>query len=284
MQQYVQLSESDNLFRHLDNSILTMSQETIPSWEEEEKAFLIDSPYDNSEEDENLESIFKKHFPITISNIELDEEKDDLFEYSTIKNKIEEITNLKPLFILKIENEKEKFELPDYFRIDSCIKHFKVAINQYIVEISNYFIAESPEFISSNERLNKIPNSITSNCDYIKNFDLLFMKIKDILSFDKKNIPLIKKIEKSSSEISNIIKSFLEFKYEDAFKVFYDNKAIFEIFKRSKLTQFYEEKFAIANGFSLLENYGFLRFIKYDSFPRAKKNQELLAQKREQII
>ena len=86
--------------------------------------------------------------------------------------------DLKPQFIAKIEKEDEK-KLPEYFKLDSCIKHFKVSITEYMTDLLNLFLKNNLNF----KILFQIPSSkmFTANTNYIDNFDFLFKKIKNIL-------------------------------------------------------------------------------------------------------
>ena len=236
-------------------------------------------------------------FPALNPGLSLDEEKDEnnfkyLFNFVN-KNqncKLEYEGDLRPLFIVKIENEEEKI-LPQYFKLDSCIKHFKVSITQYVVEVLNLNLNNS----NCKDQF-QIPSSkkFTANTNYVDNFDFLFMKIKDILVIGLKNEEaqaennneLIKLIYEDKSDKYEAVKNILELNYENIIQAFYNDTKIFNKFKQSKLTQFYNDEnrgFPKQFKFSLLENYGFLDFIKNKSFPRNNKDKVLLEKKRERL-
>lgn len=246
-----------------------------------------------------FQKIFLDIFPNLNSCMSLEEENDEnnykLFFSTENQNHnciIEYEGDLKPQFIAKIEKEDEK-KLPEYFKLDSCIKHFKVSITEYMTDLLNLFLKNNLNF----KILFQIPSSkmFTANTNYIDNFDYLFKKIKNILiiGIENKevhavnNYELIKLIYKDDSEKSKKIKNILELNYENIIQAFYNDTKIFEKFKQSKFTQFYNDKdkgFPKQFKYSLLENYGFLVFLKYKSFPRDNKDKVILQQKRKRLL
>lgn len=241
----------------------------------------------NLNEEQDFQNAFKKNFPSSNSIINLDEE-DEEYESNLYFIKKEEVINeddfeLMPLFIIRILEQKEDSQLPEYFKLDSCIKHWKVAINQYIswkIDLPTKKNIGFKTKSSSNKPLFKIPESITKNCNYVENFDWLSEKIKNLGTIKSK---LKRKIEKASPEITEEINRILELTWEEAIRLFFDDKKFFEIFRKSKLTQYYEERLKEFKIRSFTENYGFLQYIKFESSPREKVNQVKLAQKRQRI-
>lgn len=248
-------------------------------------------PISSSEYEKNFWNIF----PAPNTGLCLDEEKDEYnCRYLFIQNKnckIEYEGDLRPLFIVKIENEEDKI-LPQYFKLDSCIKHYKVSITQFMVEVLNLYLKKYLDIKNQFQ----IPSSkkFTANTNYVDNFDFLFMSIKDILIIGLKdeefqavnNNNLIKIIYEDYSDKYEAIKNILELTYEKIIQAFYDDTKIFNKFKQSKFTQFYNDEnkgFPKQFKFSLVENYGFLDFIKNKSLPRNNKDKVLLEQKRKRL-
>ena len=242
--------------------------------------------------DVGFEIAFKNNFTNPNLSINLDEEKEEcisLYSISTKENKSEEedIESMSclPLFIKKILKQKEKgiedLE-PEYFKLDSYIKHWKVAISEYITSEIDVLVKKVAPNL--NKPLFKIPEKITKNTNYVYNFDLLFSKIKDIGIIKPKFNQIIKK---ASPKIVKEIYKILEFPYEEAIKAFYDDKKMFGFFRNRKLTQFYEKWFKKFKNCKeenpLLDNYGFLQFIKFESCPKSKADQELIGRKRKSI-
>ena len=278
-----------------------------PNYLDEDRQILFDDspiPNLNEEQDFSLNIIPKLN-----SGLNLDEEEEEfgkreksspLFSISNKPTDIEDFNESKPLFIRKIENKKEEEKLPDYFKLDSCLKHFKVSVFGCLFWKINILADQCPELRSESSKSFKVPNAVTIDCDYIRNFDMLPVKIKDIITgknFDisfwkkkdinncQKNAKLIEIIEKGNSDISKSIKNLLDLDFEEAIKVFYDTSKFFTTFQESGLTKFYNDGFIKAKKqkLSLLDKYGFLEYIKFNSFPRAKIDQELLSKKRERI-
>jgi len=263
------------------------------------KNFPFPNPIINLEEEEEYESnlyFIKKEkamniddinsMPLFIKRISEQKEDNEPYLYSIKKEEAfnaDDINKSMPLFIKRILEQKEDIRLPEYFKLEACVKHWKVALNQYISWKINLVIEIIMGFestFSSNKPFFKIPESMTKNCNYVDNFDWLSEKIKNL---GKINGKLKRKIEKIPLDDTKEINKILELTWEEAIKSFYNDKKIFEIFKSSKLTQYYEEGLKQCKIRSFLENYGFLQYIKFESSPREKCNQEKLAQKRQRI-
>jgi hypothetical protein len=223
--------------------------------------------------------------PLFIKGILEQKEDNEPYLYSEKIEKAFNVDDIKsmPLFIKRILEQKEDIRLPEYFKLEACVKHWKVAVNQYISWKIDHVIEKFMGFnstFSSNKPFFKIPESMTKNCNYVDNFDWLSEKIKNL---GKINSKLKRKIEKIPLVDTKEINKIMELTWEEAIKEFYDGKGIFEIFKSSKLTQYYEEGLKQSKIRSFVENYGFLQYIKFESSPREKCNQEKLAQKRQRI-
>ena len=272
MEYYNQLAKNEYLHEH--SSIFSEIIYNNSTYEKEVLFVQNDSSFADSKGDVNF------HLN---PDLNLDEDIDDnrLYYLKNEDIKTDQSSVSKKLFESKIENKQLK--MPSYFKLDSCFKNFKVNINKNILDLINSDIAKYPEFNSTPKKLKNIDASFTTNCDYLFNFNMLSMTIKELLLSTPQNREIIKKIENGHFYVSEKIKSFLNSNYEEAIKALYDNKKIFDKFRNDPVTKFYEEKFKAIKGFSLVENYGILRFIKFESFPRKKEDQELLRKKRERL-
>jgi len=262
------------------------------------KNFPLPNPIINLEEEEDYEPnlyFIKKEkamntddinsMPLFIKGISEQKEDNEPYLYSEKIEKAFNADDIKsiPLFIKRILEQKEDIRVPEYFKLEACVKHWKVAVNQYIswkIDLAIEIFMGFNSTFSSNKPFFKIPESMTKNCNYVDNFDWLSEKIKNLGKINSKLKRKIAKIPLVDTYEINII---MELTWEEAIKEFYNDKKIFEIFKSSKLTQYYEEGLNQYKIRSFVENYGFLHYIKFESSPREKCNQEKLAQKRQRI-
>ena len=165
--------------------------------------------------------------------------------------------------------------LPAYFRMDMAKKHFKVRISQYATDTLNKLIKESTlsEKITDNIHL---PNSklFTSKVTEDTNYNSLKYTIKEIFIIgkdtevlQKENFRIIYNIYKIFEQYEKLpenlekVKDFLEMRYEDLIKMFY-NSENFNIFKEDKKTIFFNDGTKAQEGFSLLEDYGLIKLFK----------------------
>lgn len=274
MEYYNQLAKNEYLHEH--SSIFSEIIYNNSTYENEALNAHNDSSFADSKGDVNF------HLNPDL-NLDEDIDNDCLYYIKNEETKTYQSSVSKKLFESKIKNKQSSGGMPSYFKLDSCFKNFKVNINKNILDLINSDIAKYPEFNSAPKKLKKIDASFTTNCDYLFNFDMLSMTIKELLLSTPQNWEIIKKIENGNFYVSEKIKSFLNSNYEEAIRAFYDNKKIFDKFRKDPVTKFYEEKFKAIKGFSLVENYGILKFIKFESFPRKKEDQELLRKKRERL-
>ena len=179
-----------------------------------------------------------------------------------------------------IFNTKKNYPL--YWRFDSTKKYWKSKISKFAEERLNKLIKESdlPEKLKN--QIHK-PNSLyfTANVKIKDNYNFLSYNLKDIFTIGKETDNLQKhnyvaftKIYDYCNKIGNNglsesiikVKEFLEMKYEDLIKMFYDSDD-FIVFKEECMTKFFDEGTIIQEGFSLLEDYGLIKVFK-----KLKKN------------
>ena len=188
---------------------------------------------------------------------------------------------IKKLLFLSKKKTKNHFaketdySLPAYFRMDMAKKHFKVRISQYATDTLNKLIKESP---LSKRKLDNIhlPNSklFTSKVTECANYNSLNYTIKEIFIIGKDTEELQRNNFKTISQIYKImekyeklpenlekVKDFLEMRYEDLIKMFYDSEE-FKTFKDEKKTIFFNDGTKAQEGFTLLEDYGLIKLFK----------------------
>jgi hypothetical protein len=111
------------------------------------KNFPFPNPIINLEEEEDYEPnlyFIKKEkgmniddinsMPLFIKGILEQKEDNKPYLYSEKIEKAFSVDDIKsmPLFIKRILEQKEDIRLPEYFKLEACVKHWKVAVNQYI--------------------------------------------------------------------------------------------------------------------------------------------------------
>ena len=171
--------------------------------------------------------------------------------------------------------ETDDSTLPAYFRMDMAKKHFKVRISQYATDILNKLIKESALSDAKIDNIH-LPNSklFTSKVTECANYNSLNYTIKEIFIIGKDTEILQKNNFRTISQIYQImeqyeklpenlekVKNFLEMKYEDLIKMFYDSEE-FKSFKDEKKTIFFDDGIKAQEGFSLLEDYGLIKLFK----------------------
>ena len=263
-----------------------------------EKMNYLDNSFAQSQIDGQNSSIdFLNQFLAPNSGLSLDEDDDktnlsSLYFYKDDKFRIKYNFELKPSFLEKIEKESENCNPPKNVRSEYCLKLVQVSSIQYIVNILNGKIKEFPELKSNPKIKFQIANSkSTSNMKYVKYSNFLSMSIEEILLLGKdkeirpkNNCETLKTLkEELSSENWKEIKNILNLKYEEVYRAFCNDEKIYDKFKNSKRTKYFDIEFRKKYGISLVENYGYLRFIKYESCPRNNKDLNLLSQKRKNL-
>ena len=183
------------------------------------------------------------------------------------------LSNKKPK--IHFPEEKDDSTLPSYFRMDMAKKHFKVRISQFATDTLNKLIKESILYETIRDSFH-LPNSklFTSKVTECINYKSLNYTIKDIFIIGKdteelqrKNFKTISKIYKIFEKYEKLpenlkkVKDFLEMRFEDLIKMFYDSVE-FNTFKNDKKTIFFDDGTKAQEGFSLLEDYGLIKLFK----------------------
>ena len=256
--------------------------------------------YSRSEDSEENYNTFtgKKRKLSSISNSQ--EEAPNLSSPYFLKSTKEKSTNIIKNIESKNENKNitikkiPKFKVNYDLTIEEILKIFKDKnLNNHIIDY--YFQYFKREF--ANYYTNLLNDSI-KKCEFIKNIKIFsvpnnkFFQSKSTYSINKeylnytmeeiyikfkyienknegrnqiKNIKItsdIKIVEyKNQNEYYNLI-NLLNNILEIAYRLFYDDKIAFFIFTRKKLTRYYDYFFKKMYGYSLLENYGIIKFIK----------------------
>ena len=276
----IESSPNDNLFPNKFADI----QDKVKINEKDENEFcMIPKPVLPLDEEKNLK----------ISNIGFSQNDGDKCEEkckpqkkvlsSTSQDSDKKSKNeIKKLLFLSKKKTKSNFAeetddstLPAYFRMDMAKKHFKVRISQYATDILNKLIKESDLSDAKIDNIH-LPNSklFTSKVTECANYNSLNYTIKEIFIIGKDTEILQKNNFKTISQIYQImeqyeklpenlekVKNFLEMKYEDLIKMFYDSEE-FKSFKNEKKTIFFDDGIKAQEGFSLLEDYGLIKLFK----------------------
>lgn len=154
--------------------------------------------------------------------------------------------------------------------------YFKVRISQFMTEELNKLIKDSTLPNNLKKPMHSPSSKLfTSIVTINENHKSLNYKIKDIFIIgketeilQKRNFKVISKIfeyfennEEVLSENLLKIREFLEMKYEDLIKMFYDSGE-FKIFKEKYKTKYFNDGAKAQEGFSLLENNGLIHLFK----------------------
>lgn len=177
----------------------------------------------------------------------------------------------------KIEFKVEK-EYPEYWRLNSYIRHWKTRIGQYGTELGNKLMEDLPEEFKT--KIHK-PNSLsfTARDNQKDNYNFLSYNLEKVNTtgkerkdgkYQKQNDKTITKIYNYCDKIENghlhenfkkVHDFFKKMIYEDLSKKFYDSEDFIN-FKENYMTKYYDEGFIEQEGFSLLEDYGLIRYLK----------------------
>lgn len=163
-------------------------------------------------------------------------------------------------------------------RIDYALKYFKTSFSGFLKEHSNRIIQKSA--LPANLKKKKIfsPNhqSYTGNPKESDDYKFLSFTVQEILSYYKdencKN-SLQKKNKETIEEILNFIdeskdeskyeevRAFFKMSLEDAYELFYQDES-FKKYANDEKAIYLDQEFRAQNGFSLLENNGFIKVVK----------------------
>ena len=250
------------------------------SLDEEKDLKFANSDYSQNDIDKSidLKSVLKKQGP---EESKCQKKVLTSTYFSTDKNskirikKLLFLSEKNPKFNLPKNNDTVDPTLPSYFRIDMAKKHFKVRISQFATDTINKLIKESDIYEVIKDTIH-LPNSLLFTSKVTENANIQFLNYtireifiigKDSEELQRKNFltisriyEIFKKYEKLPENLQKI-KNFLEMRYEDLIKMFYDS-AEFNIFKNEQKTKFFDDGTKAQEGFSLLENYGLIKLFK----------------------
>jgi hypothetical protein len=229
--------------------------------------------------DKNKENVNNKNMS-TKENSNLNEEINIVKEPEN-SNKKEEVKNKKEL-IFQIVKTK-----PSYFKYESAKKHWKTKISQSSILDLNDLI-ECSDLPNKDEIKIHKPNSLlfsanakdSDNCIFLeKNLRTIFTIGKEKYANQKNNDINISKIYDYFEKIGydNLsdkmleIKNFLEMKYEDYIKKFYESEEFIN-FKKLKITRFYDEETKKQEGIAISDYLGLIRLF------RKKRKRDKLAE------
>lgn len=163
-------------------------------------------------------------------------------------------------------------------RIDYAIKYFKTFFSKFLKDKSNKVKSES-KLPSELKKLNIfLPNHIsyTGNPKESDDYKFLSFSVQDILTYykgensknslQKKNKATIESIlnfidENGDEEKYKEVKAFFTMSLEDAYELYYKDKA-FKKYAEDEKAIYLDQEFKAQNGFSLLEKNGFIKVVK----------------------
>ena len=172
--------------------------------------------------------------------------------------------------------KKYKGKIPNNHIIDYYFQHFKREFAHYYTNLLNDSIKKC-EFRNKIKNFS-VPNneSFQAKSNYSINKEYLNYKMEDIFTNikyikkfkggrqigNKDTIISIKNSECQNQNEYNILLKLLAKKLEMGYKLFYDDKMSFLKFQKKDLTRYYDYFFKKMYGYSLIENYGIIKFIK----------------------
>jgi hypothetical protein len=292
--------QNDNSF--LDNQPYEHNSPLQNSIEHED--FIMGNA-ENEERDilSPAEDIFRSSFdPLHIPNENDSQFENDNIEEINLEDKNDNINHqnasdsgLKKTFITSKENgqsgsiqmvAKSKSKKPSK-RIDYALKYFKTFFSKYLKDLSNKIIEESK--LPSDIKKQKIcsPNHIsyTGNPKESDDYKFLFFTVQDILvyykgencknSLQKKNKATIESIlsfidESNDESKYEEVRNFFKMSLEQVYELYYKDEA-FKKYAEDEKAIYLDQEFKAQNGFSLLENNGFIKVVKM----HGKKNKSM---------
>ena len=164
-----------------------------------------------------------------------------------------------------------------YWRFDAAKKHWKTKISNISTDYINKKIKRSDLLEEYKKKIHK-PNSLlfTANVKELDNCDFLEKDLRTIFTIGKENNPNQQNNEYNISEIyeyfekvgyNNLsdkmleIKNFLEMKYEDLIKKFYESDEFIN-FKNEEKTLFFDKGTKKQEGFAISEDLGLIRIFR----------------------
>lgn len=244
---------------------------------------------DKKDEFSPVEDMFKSNNFNPIHNLK---ENDFQFENDNIEDKNVPIKNdnqkasdngLKKTFntskedpsIQKVSNPNKKKPSK---RIDYALKYFKTYFSSYLKDLANKIIARSA--LPSQLKKQKIfaPNHIsyTGNPKESDDFKFLSFTVDQILTYYKDENCKNSLQKKNKTTIENIlnfidgsndeskyeqVKNFFKMSMEDVYEMYYKDDA-FKKYSEDEKAIYLDQEFKVQNGFSLLENNGFIKVVK----------------------
>jgi hypothetical protein len=245
---------------------------------------------DNSPSDKDMPLDEEKKHEIKCDNINPNQNDEDKYSKEV---KSQEFQEKKALLCSTASNSdkkgKNKIEkkiiftmekaYPEFWRLDSCIKHWKTRIGQYGKELGNELMEDLPEEFKT--KIHK-PNSLsfTANDKEEDNYNFLSYNLEKVYTtgkerkdgkYQKQNYKTITNIYNYCDKFENdhhlpenfkkVYDFFKKTSYEDLIKKFYDSEKFIN-FKKDYMTKYYDEGFMQQEGFSLLKDYGLIRQLK----------------------
>ena len=164
-----------------------------------------------------------------------------------------------------------------YWRFDAAKKHWKTKISNISTDYINKKIKRSDLLEEYKKKIHK-PNSLlfTANVKELDNCDFLEKDLRTIFTIGKENNPNQQNNEYNISKIyeyfekvgyNNLsdkmleIKNFLEMKYEDLIKKFYESDEFIN-FKNEEKTLFFDKGTKKQEGFAISEDLGLIRIFR----------------------
>lgn len=264
-------------FREEEEEEYTYKLENYLDDQSEPKGMLIDEEKEEENQDNiNYDKMNPKQNDEDFYSKKITEQKEQTQkELSgstglTSENKIESIKKSGEIFQTAKKLEKN-------WRFDMAKKHWKTKISKVASKEINKLIKESDLPQSLKMKIHT-PNSklFTANVNVQENFIFLSKNLRDIFTIGKEsedlqeqNNKILTKIynhfekigDNNLSEKSRKVKNFLDMKYEELIRKFYESDEFLE-FKEQQKTKFYDEGTSRQEGFSLTEDYGLIKLFK----------------------
>ena len=245
---------------------------------------------DKKDEFSPVEDMFKSNNFNPIHNLrendfQFEHDNIDMDRNSPVKNDNQKASDsgLKKTFntskedpsIQKVSNPNKKKPSK---RIDYALKYFKTYFSSYLKDLANKIIAESA--LPSQLKKQKIfaPNHIsyTGNPKESDDYKFLSFTVEKILTYYKDENCKNSLQKKNKTTIENIlnfidgcndeskyeeIKNFFKMSVEDVYEMYYKDES-FKKYAKDEKAIYLDQEFKVQNGFSLLENNGFIKVVK----------------------